>query len=280
MSEQKRRPRVEIDKIRQALGGGIVIGTEGREPGPLERLALLTARARRLADPARSPYQGNFTRFCEECVWTKDEAGGGIVRQMPPYPYLRDLDVELLTRERLFIEKSRRVLASWRVCAFDVWVASGGRDPRWVLKKPDGSEQQILMQGTGGNRQVYVAAQAFDEADWYLQERVRFLVNASLEHGLREKWPEFPEWVFSQGKGVASNGSRIDAAAQGSDVLRGRGATLLHFEEVGVWVKAKQTVEGALPTLRGGGHLVCISTANAGTYAADLVAGRLRGEQR
>ena len=210
------------------------------------------------------PCCNDFRQFLRLC-WTKDEAAGGKVALMPDWPFLDDLAEDLILVPKLFVEKSRRVLASWLVCCFDVWVAAGGQDPRWPT-----------LMNARGNRQVFVAARQFEQANWFLFERIKFLIEESVRRGLRQYWPDFPRWSWKEGLGVASNGSRISAVAQGADQLRGHGATFHHWEEVSFWERAKETVEGSVPTIRGGGHICMITTANANSYAEMLVTGRIR----
>src|SRR5213079_3385439 len=126
------------------------------DESPFDRLRILGNRARELKDPAANRYRNDFHAFLTECVWTKDEAAGRVA-PMPSYPFLKDLCDDLVTEKKLLVEKSRRVLASWTVCAFDVWVASGGRDPRW----------ETLMSGDG-HRLVWLSARQSEQANWFL----------------------------------------------------------------------------------------------------------------
>lgn len=230
---------------------------------------------------ASNPYQQSFFRFLTECVWTIDEARAGVVRKWPSGKG-RDgrswddlwLDYEelLLTRRLLMFEKSRRVLASWCVCAFDVWLAAGGQDPRWTYIENDGSIQQPLM-SSYGNRVIILAAQKAEGefgSEWFIEKRIKGVLDGCEAHGLREKWPGFPEWTHKQGVVEFSNGSRIVGVPQGSNQLRGGGITLIHAEEFAFWENARKAIGGALPTLSGIAHFVGLTTPEVGTYAADI----------
>ena len=253
--------------LSEQIGNALAVSPQAEDESPFERLKLLGARARALRDPSRNPYKNNFHRFLTECVWTKDEAAGRVA-PMPAYPYLKDLAHDLIVERKLFIEKSRRVLASWVVCAFDVWVAAGGRDERW----------ETLTNGDG-HRLVWLGARQFEQANWFLFERVKFLIEKSLDHDLQRKWPEFPDWRWKEGVGTAANGSQIRCVAQGADAFHGPSATVLHLEEVSRMEQAKATIEGAIPTLRGGGHLVAISTPLNASYASLIVSGDIGGKR-
>lgn len=250
---------------------GTVLERAAPEPGTaVEQLALLTHRVKQLSAPAVNPYQTSFFAFLSECVWTADEARGGRVAQAPDWPFLLQLSDLLITKEKLFLEKSRRVFASWTVCAFDVWVAAGGQDPRWKNRMGE----SVLMHSTG-YRQVWLASRKYESSIFFLERRVRFIVEQFLRRGGKEKWPEFPDFTWREQDARCSNGSVITAVAQGSDQLRGPAATLVHLEELSFWEEAKQTVEGLIPTTQGGGHVVAVTTPRAGSYAQMIRDGSL-----
>jgi hypothetical protein len=237
---------------------------------PAQKLLALQQRWRELKRPPRptNPWQANFHTFLTEKVWSQDESRGGVIRQIDDAQYIRELCDALIEEHLLFVEKSRRVLASWIVCAWDLWVAAGGQDERWPA----------LMQSTG-NRQVVLQALKLEDAQgaaWFMKERIRFMYDEAVRRGLRNDWPSFPTftWTYSEARG--SNGSRINALPQGEDKARGLTCTLYHGEEVGMWTQAKGTVEGAKPTILPYGHMVLVSTPKVGTYAAALRHGELR----
>lgn len=239
-----------------------------REPeSPLEKLQILLRQKQRLEKSGTNPYQNDFRLFLRDCVWTTDESRGGRIAKAPDWPFLEEVCELLLTEKKLFFEKSRRVFASWTVCAFDVWLAAGGQDPRW----PE------LMLGHS-HRQIFIVARKFEKpgSDWFLQSRVKLICEQFELHGCHELWPEFPLFSFKEGEATFSNGSHITAVAQGADQLRGPGATFVHCEEVSFWEMAQPTMEGLLPTLLGGGHVAIVTTAQATTYAQKIREGKLK----
>lgn len=234
------------------------------EESSVERAAVLAQRMRDLATPVENAYQNCFHTFLTQLVWTKDEAAGGRVARFPDWPYIRDVCDDLILKPKLMFEKSRRVLATWAACAFDVWIAAGGQDSRWPT----------LMYATG-NRQVFLIHRKFEDSNKYLKERVWFVIQELMNRRVWDDWPEFPHWHWKEGEISASNGSLITAVAQGSDQVRGFAATALHLEELSFWENAQVTVEGALPTLRGGGHVYAITTPKANTYAKRIRDGKI-----
>lgn len=237
---------------------------------PEQRLLALHDRMRVLKQGLLQSalYQRDFRRFLLDWVWTQDEERGGQVARLPDDPYLGDVCDALIERILLLAEKSRRVRGSWIACGFDLWVAAGGQDPRWPS----------LMLSTH-NRQVVLAARKlkdFQGSAWFLRERIRFIYDQAIRRGIHEVWPEFPEFEFTYSEARGSNGARINAVPSGSDQLRGPGATLIHGEEVAFWPAAKAAIAGALPCIQNGGHIILITTPQAGTHAEQIRNGTLK----
>lgn len=246
---------------------------------PLERMAMVLDRLGTLAAASDNPHQTDFKMFLRDCVWTTDEARGGRVAQAPQWPHIPRVADLLVTERLLFLEKSRRVWASWEVCAFDVWLAAGGQDPRWLgAKSPEFPLGEPSLMMGNGYRQVYVVARKFEKpgSDWFLQSRIKFICEEFERRGGRKLWPDFPQFAFKEGEATFSNGSHITAVAQGADQLRGPGATFVHCEEGAFWELAQPTMEGLLPTTKDGGHVCLVTTAQAGTYCKKIRDGELK----
>ena len=153
------------------------------------------------------------------------------------------------------------------MCAFDLWVAAGGQDPRWEALLLSTRNRRVLVQsqkleGPGGSAEFV--------------GRIRMLYEEAERRGLRERWPAFPAWTWAFGRGMAANGGKIDAVPQGADQVRGPGTTLLHAEELSFWDQAQSTMETALPALHPYGHLCAVTTPAAATYAARIRRGEIR----
>jgi hypothetical protein len=250
---------------------------------PLARLAVLSERIKALSKPPEpNPYQRDFHKFLTTLCYTKDEARAGKVAKMPDYPYFPELCDALMTCHPLLIDKARRVLASWVVCCFDLWLIGGGQDPRWrgepTEEFPEG--EPVLM-STTENRKVVIAAAALEGENGsagYLSERIKFVYDEFEARGFREQyWPEFPHIEWKYGRAQASNGGVIAAIAQGKDKARGLAATLVHVEELHTWTEARETIGTIMPALRPTGHMVAITTARANTFASRIVHGTLGG---
>lgn len=247
---------------------GRKIQAEGPPETDLTKLVELARHIHKLKNPPKSKLKWSIEEFIFHWAWTKDEAAGGRVAAIPDWPYIRDLIHLVMSEDMVFFEKSRRMVVTWLMCAIDLWIIAGGHDERWPILMPTENNPH------GGNRRVFIAARKLKEAAGSAEfvERVQFIYDQAVARGIRAEWPDFPEIKWSFGRGICSNGSRIDAVPQGPDQMPGAGATLVHGEEVAFWPELRASITRALPVLDGGGKMVLVTTANAAAaYCCDLV---------
>ena len=237
-----------------------------------ERVALLLNRIKTIQEGEKpNRYQTSFIDFMFERCYTKDEAKGGVVALLPKDPYIYDLADYYFENPLILVEKSRRVRVSWITCIFDIWIAAGGQDPRWPS----------LMRASG-DRQVILASRKLQDiqgSQWFLEKRIKFVLDQLEERDIRSVWPAFPEWEWTASEIEFSNRSFISAIPQGADQARGPGATLIHVEELSTWEHAQESIEVMVPVLEGGGHLIAISTPKSNTYAHRIVSDELKGKR-
>lgn len=189
--------------------------------------------------------QRQTTRQCEEDPWffishyckTLDEHDKKI-KPFPDYPYLKEL-VELFWVEpALFIEKSRKMLVSWLVCAFCLW------DVRF-----------------NANTLIFFQAQKEIDANTLL-ERSAFIY---------EHLPEFlkrPDYTLSYCHlKFPGQYSHIWAIPHGPDILRMHTASRIVEDEWAFQERASETYQALKPTLDGGGQLLAITTAGRKGFA-------------
>jgi hypothetical protein len=256
-----------------------------RPESALSRVACGAQRLRRLRENAQNPCKTSFTTFLSKCIYSVDEARGGQTRPWPTGlgddgkswdTYWSEIEDALLCSKLLMLEKARRVLASWCVCAFDLWLCGGGTDSRWT------DERGVpVLTLSDRNRKVFLQARKAEGptgSEWFIAERVVRLLENFEKYGGRDHWPEFPHWKATCGLISFDNGARQQGVPQGPDQVRGAGATLLHCEEAAFWERAKPTIGGVVPTLRGGGHIVLVTTANVGSYAKEIRDDRIRSK--
>ncbi len=249
------------------LIGRPVAARAAEEDTDATRLLALADHVRAKLHPPINPLQASFPKFATTMCFTKDEGAGGKVGLIPDWPYLYEVSDALITCQPVLIEKARRTLISWWVCAFDLWLLAGGQDPRWPA-----------LMNSRENRKVIIGAQ-FKEGEASSQDflsRLEFMVDQIEARGLRELWPEFPRFMWRADRGTGSNGSIVSAVPQGANKVRGSGITFIHYEELGFVEEARATVMAALQTLRPAGHFCGITTANAASFCADIVNERLR----
>ncbi len=217
-----------------------------------------------------NPYQQNFLRFLQDCCWTIDKAMAGKVR---PWPfegrwadYWADWDATLLgCQAPILVDKTRRTMASNVLCAFEIWLVAGGQDARWPVLQESTANRLVIIQAQkmGKNKADEGCAAEF-------VARSEAMYHLLLEHGIKQRWPGFPEFTWGFGWGTASNGGKIVAVGEGPDQLRGPGATWLRMEELSGWEQAQATCSVALPTLYPYGRACAVTTASAGTYAQEI----------
>ncbi len=229
-------------------------------------------------EQAPNPYKSSFLLFLRDCVWTVDEARGGEVRRWPWgvgkdgkswEEYWNDWDVALHKYPRLFVDKTRRTMASNVVVAWDLWLLAGGTD---------GKARWPELAGNDGNRSVLIQSKKLEgeTGSQAFIAKIKRMCQHFEDRGGRELWPDFPEWEIGLTKGHFSNGSRVEAVAQGGDQVRGPGSTHIHIEEAGFMDQVQESIETAIPALAGGGHITVVTTPNANaTYLKRLRAGEL-----
>ena len=235
--------------------------------------ARLPKRGLSLPQLAASECQQSFLAFLAH-LWTVDEARAGEVRPWPMSgawgPLWRDWETALLLCSPLLVDKTRRVMASNVVCAWDLWICLGGADPRWPALMLSSANRRVLVQsrkleGPGGSAEFV--------------GRAATMLRISEERGLRKAWPGMPRWDTKFGVIECDHGGRIDAVPQGADQVRGPGTTHLHTEELSFQEQAQASCEAAIPALHPFGHLTAVTTPAAATYAARIRRGDIGGDR-
>jgi hypothetical protein len=232
-------------------------------------------RADQVKRDQANPYANSFALFLRDCVRTTDKAMAGKIRQWPTGPewdeYWADWETSLLCCSPLLVDKTRRTMASNVICAFDLWLASGGTDPRWPVLLESRENRSVLIQAQklGKNREDEGCSAEF-------VTRIEQLYDNAVRAGIRTLWPSFPEWEFGFGWGRASNGGKILAIPEGPGQVRGAGTTFLHMEEGGEWEQAEATCSVALPSLFPHGHAVMVTTPVVGSYVQRIRNGEIK----
>ena len=228
-----------------------------------------------------NPYQRSFLLFLEHCAWTVDEARAGEVRRWPMHVgedgkewrgYWEVWDTALHECSPLFVDKTRRTMASNVMTAWEVWLCAGGQDPRWAELMLSDSRRLCLIQskkleGETGSMAFLAKAKAMVQQAW--------------DNGIGRRWPDFPlrpEDFSATRMHCPRNGSRMEAIPQGADQVRGPGTTHLRMEEACFMDQVEDAIGTAIPALAGGGHLTVVTTPDAqAVFLKSIRDGRMKG---
>jgi len=184
-------------------------------------------------------------RWLCSCVMTVDEAGLGLggtskVRAWPRnLSYLHEVLNLLLNEPLVVIPKSRRMMVSWLVAAYFVWVA------RYQ------EHAALFWQSETEKKAAYI-----------VDKRCYF-----IETNLRPK--EFRKEVSTiktkdslVGQMTYKNGSYIWAVPQGGDVLRAYTATKVMMDECEFQPQAPSAMRALLPLVEKGAQAILVSSSN------------------
>jgi|SRR5262245_48515726 len=146
----------------------------------------------------------------------------------------------------LMLEKSRQMLVSWLLCCFALWRAKYH------------ANQLILVQSKKEDdafNMVFVGKEAF-------YARISFL-ESHLPNSLRTL--VFPRHA-SQGRLYFPNGSQIWGIPQGGDIIRSNTPSLIISDEAAFQEEFDKAYTAALPAIKGGGQLICCSSAEPSAF--------------
>ena len=145
-----------------------------------------------------------------------------------------------------FCEKSRQLMATWLICAYLLWR---------VRAKPN---QLILVQS---KKEEDAANLVFIKDP--INARISF-----MEHNL-------PDWLkvvnFKRDAAYAQlffpqTGGKIWGIPEGGHIVRSNTASVLFSDEAGFQAEFGEAYTAAIPSVKGGGQLVAISSAEPGVF--------------
>jgi len=145
----------------------------------------------------------------------------------------------------LCVEKSRQVMATWVTCAYLLWRAK---------YRP---HQLILVQS---KREDDAANLVFNKDPWIA--RISFM-ESHLPPFLQTA--QFPR-AGSYGQLVFPNGSRIWGIPEGGDIIRSNTASVIFSDEAAFQPEFGASFTAALPSVKGGGQYIAVSSAEPGEF--------------
>lgn len=216
-------------------------------------------------------YARNRFAFLTECCKTIDEvaAGGTLdqfamatekpetVKLIPALPHIKRF-VDSWEQERLIAYlKSRRMVATWTMLALDFHLALFAEHSAIYVISMDQSKSNELLK-----RVVFMYENL--PADF---PKPKIKIHKGHQDG-NPRRIDFPEV-----------NSFIEGVSQEPDAIRGKGATLLHVEELAFWQWPELSWKAMLPTIQGGGKMAIVSTSLANSYFNRLVSDELEQER-
>lgn len=231
----------------------------------LGRVKGLTAAQKRALDAYHAPFKAWGTpekAYADSGIWdwlgfvkTVDEHDPD--NPIRPFPrekeYIQLLIIFLLHFPVLAIPKSRQMMVSWTVAAFNVW-AAWRRDMSLLLyqtKKEDDAKAMVSKgdkDPTGG--------------------RMSFIIN-HLPGNIGD-----PQVRIGPGNKinelVHKNGSRIVGVPQGGDQVRSYTPTVFTADEMAFQDEAESAWNAIQPAVAKGGRVIAISTVNAGSFFNEM----------
>lgn len=182
--------------------------------------------------------------FCS-CVMTVDETGmklGGTskIRAWPQHlAYLREVLAVLENEPLVIIPKSRRMMVSWLVAAYFVWVA------RYQ------DHAALFWQSETEKKAAYIV----DKRCFFIETNLRPKEFRRRVNTIRTKDSLVGQMTYS-------NGSYIWAVPQGGDVLRAYTATKVMMDECEFQPQAPSAMRALLPLVEKGAQAILVSSSN------------------
>lgn len=170
--------------------------------------------------------------------------------------YLKVVFLFMLCCDKLLLPKSRQIMMSWAMSAFDVWHAMQGpyRHVVYQTKK----EADAFAMVTGGKKKPKDG-----RMDFIIQNLPGWLRDKNIESGRGNNVGELvftPEDVDDDGIPCLWPGSRIEAVPGGADQIAGKTPSKVSADEASYHEAFAQVVIRALPAITGGGQFHAASS--------------------
>lgn len=199
----------------------------------------------------------NPLTFLEHCVFTQDEVDAQAPVKPAPVElgYVPAIAMIWQSRDKIIIDKSRRMWASWLALSLHL---------------------QLAFQNT--HRRIGVVTEKFEKSAAHLKN-MQFI----YENIPEEIYPKACRPQMRVKEGLISFdeiNSTIHALAMGPDQARQYGFSALMFDEFDFWAQQEATYAAAKPTLQGGGKLTiltthCMQTTGVESFYRKLIEDRI-----
>ena len=205
-----------------------------------------------LETPSKPMYDSPFLRVVLDCLLV---SGHLIQPEQAKYALKYGYDAEWLqelsSSGLLFIEKSRQMLISWIVCSY-IWWRCRTIPHQLVLVQSKREEDAANLVFTQEPPLGRISFMEWSLPDW--------MKKIDFPHGCKYCHMMYP------------NGSHIWAIPEGSDIIRSNTVSVLFGDEAAFQPEFGLAYTAALPSIKGGGQGVFVSSAEPGEFC-ELVEG-------
>lgn len=228
--------------------------------GPPTPKQATEALLRAAVDPAYFIF-GGFCRTFDE--HDRDHP----VKPFPDKTYLREAlhhihPDEVTVGDVSAINKSRQIMITWLLCAYACWEAHFHAHRRVMMQTKKAEDAWNL---------VYRSSWMRSRCS-FIERAMPEFMRAGAVTGRAKGLYEY-EGALEATRGTLSypNGSEIMGIPQGEHMFRSYTASLVICDECCFQPEFEEAYAAALPMAKGGGRIILVSTALAGTYYAKLV---------
>ena len=204
-------------------------------------------------------------------VHTKDshETGNKIVKKLPveDKDFLKILFLFMLCFPKLLVPKSRQMMVSWAMSAYDVWHAMSApyREVIYQTKKEKDAHAMV----TEGRKNP-----AGGRMDFIIQHLPEWLKDENISSGTGNLVGNLifsPVGVDDNGLTIPWQGSWIKAVPGGPDQVRGATTSKISVDEAAFHEMLDKVIIACNPAVTGGGQLCIVSSVDAGSEFNALV---------
>lgn len=183
--------------------------------------------------------------WLENYAITQDEHDESIpFKPFPEYEIWKTLKNLWFTKHILLVSKSRQIMVSWFCVAMILWEVLYRNGRRMCVLSKRGEDANALI-----NRMVHILS--------FLPREIT------------------PNWNLRKGQNycliIPDKKNTVMAYPSGPDKVRSQTFSRIFADEMAFQDKAQEIYKAATPTIRGGGFLVGVSSANSGSFFKQLI---------
>lgn len=188
----------------------------------------------------------DFIYFLDNWVITQDEHDMRYpFKPVPDYDYLRYIAKSVKENEIILVCKSRQIMITWLFSAYMLWSVLYNKGQLCTIISKRGSDADMILL-----RRIKLI---YD----YIPNCLKPEIKISKKYNAKMEVPK--------------NSSSLWAFPQGSDVVRSYTFTKVFFDEMAFMNMAEQAYTALLPTIKGGGKLIGVSSVKRNSFFMNLI---------